>query len=447
MTVGVFPTGTTIYDPEKCWSGYTIFPTAIRSVEEGAGTILVDMNGNVANQWKRVDGFPSKMLPGGYVLGSTGRRNPEYGMQDMLDLVQVDWDGNVVWRFNKYELIEDPDCEPAWMARQHHDYQREGNPVGYYVPGMDPLVDRGNTLLNCHKNLRNPQISDRLLLDDAIIEVTWDGEIVWEWVCSEHFDEMGFDEAARKAMASEQAVNKEAMDWMHINSVSFLGPNKWFDQGDERFNPDNIIWSSRETNIFAIVSKKTGLIVWRVGPDYSATPALKQLGWIIGQHHVHLIPRGLPGEGNILVFDNGGSAGYGAPNPGSPTGVRSVKRDCSRVIEFDPVTLEVVWQYPESTQSLESYLTLYSSFISSAQRLPNGNTLITEGVDGHLIEVTQAHEVVWDYVSPYFDKQMKMNGIYRAYRVPYDWVPQMGRPKEKAIKRLNNSEFRVPDYH
>ncbi|MDR1320557.1 MAG: hypothetical protein LBK56_03885, partial [Gracilibacteraceae bacterium] len=71
-------------------------------------------------------------------------------------------------------------------ARQHHDYQREGNPVGYYVPGQDPLVDRGNTLILAHKDLRRPEISDKLLVDDIIVEVDWQGHKVWEWVCSDH---------------------------------------------------------------------------------------------------------------------------------------------------------------------------------------------------------------------------------------------------------------------
>ena len=120
-------------------------------------------------------------------------------------------------------------------------------------------------------------------------------------------------------------------DWMHINSMSLLGPNRWYDGGDQRFHPDNIIWDSRESNILAITSKKTGEIVWKVGPDYNASKALKKLGWIIGQHHVHMIPRGLPGEGNILVYDNGGWAGYGAPNPGAPMGIKNALRDYSRV--------------------------------------------------------------------------------------------------------------------
>ncbi len=66
------------------------------------------------------------------------------------------------------------------MARQHHDYQREGNPVGYYVPGMDPLTDGGNTLILAHKNVTNSKISEKELLDDVIIEATWEGKVVSE---------------------------------------------------------------------------------------------------------------------------------------------------------------------------------------------------------------------------------------------------------------------------
>jgi len=448
----VYPTGTTIYDPEKCWNGYTLFPA------KDTGAVLIDMNGQTVQLWKGLDGFPNKLLPGGYVMGSTGVRNPKYGYQDQLDVVQVDWDGNIVWKFNKYERIKDPRQKPTWMARQHHDFQREGNPVGYYVPGMEPLVDKGNTLLVCHKNLKNSKITDTLLLDDTIIEVTWDGKIVWEWICSDHFDEMGFSEAAKNTLHRHPSIKPAGGvgDWMHINAMSTLGPNKWYDAGDKRFHPDNIIWDGRQTNIIAITDKKTGTIVWRVGPEYTATPELRELGQIIGQHHAHMIPQGLPGAGNILVFDNGGWAGYGAPNPGSVTGHNNALRDYSRILEFDPTTLEIIWQYTPLEagffQPVDSSR-FYSGFISSAQRLPNGNTLITEGSDGRLFEVTREHEIVWEYISPYYGElthlkkrgfELKINMVYRAYRVPYEWVPQLEKPEEKPIPRPDNTRFRVP---
>lgn len=47
---------------------------------------------------------------------------------------------------------------------------------------------------------------------------------------------------------------------MHINSMSVLGENKWYDQGDERFHPENIIIDGRNSNILAIISKKQGIL-------------------------------------------------------------------------------------------------------------------------------------------------------------------------------------------
>jgi hypothetical protein len=156
-----------------------------------------------------------------------------------------------------------------------------------------------------------------------------------------------------------------------------------------------------------------------------------------------MIPKGLPGAGNILVFDNGGAAGYGSPNPGSVNGVGNAIRPNSRVLEFNPVTLELVWQYSAAAAG-EDATSFFSHYISSAQRLPNGNTLINEGAGGRIFEVTPKYEIVWEYVSPYFSEiKAIQNGVYRAYRVPYEWVPQAGKPVEKAVVPLPNSKMRV----
>ena len=438
----IYPTGSTIYDPDECWNGYTLYNI------QGYGALLINMNGEEVKLWENLYGFPNKLLPEGQVMGSTGERNKNFGFQDLRDLVQIDWDGNTVWRFNKYEFIKDPGEKPQWMARQHHDYQREGNPVGYYVPGMEPTIGRGNTLILCHRNLKNPNISDKVLLDDSIIEVTWEGEIIWEWNCNEHFDEFDFSEEAKNALSRDPRIRVSGGDWMHINSISALGPNKWFDDGDERFHPDNIIWCGRNTNIVAILEKATGHIVWKLGPDYNIKKELKKLGWIIGQHHAHMIPHSLPGAGNILIFDNGGWAGYGAPNPGSPKGIDNALRDHSRVVEIDPITFEIVWQYGPKEAHLVHPVDsnrFYSPFISSAQRLVNGNTLICEGSGGRFIEVTPNHKIAWEYINPYISKEMPFNMVYRAYRVPYDWVPQLDLPKQIAIKPVDVKTFRVPN--
>jgi len=439
----IYPTGATVYLPEKAWSGYTIFQAA------QVGALLIDMNGKEVHLWKGLRGFPNKILPGGYVTGSTKERDPKYGFQDEANLVQVDFNGNIVWKFDRYEQIKDPGYEPEWMARAHHDYQREGNPVGYYAPGQEPQTNSGKTLILAHKNVTKPEISDKLLLDDTIIEVDWEGNIIWEWAVSDHFEELGFDEAAKNVLFRDpngrHFGNDTGGDWMHINSASWVGPNKFYDAGDERFHPDNIIWDARESNIIGITDRRTGKIVWQLGPDYSK-PEVKHLGWIIGQHHAHIIPRGLPGEGNLLVFDNGGWGGYGLPNPASPYGQKNAVRDHSRILEINPVTLEIEWQYTPTeagfTQPLDSYR-FYSPYISSAQRLPNGNTLITEGADGRIFEVTREHELVWEYISPYKNK-INANMVYRAYRVPYEWVPQLEKPQEQAILPIDVADYRVP---
>ncbi|MCD8018217.1 MAG: aryl-sulfate sulfotransferase [Clostridiales bacterium] len=440
----VFPTGTTIYNKDKAYNGYTIFPSA-------KGALLIDMNGNEVQLWAGLGGFPNKILPGGYVLGTTGSRSGKFAYQDQLDLVQVDYEGHVVWKFDHTEMVADPGKEPKYMARQHHDFQREGSTTGYYYPGSIPKTEGGNTLILTHENLYNHNISDKRLIDDKIIEVDWEGNILWSWRASDHFDELGFDEAARNVLFRNPGLHGEAGgDWMHINSMSTLGENKWYDQGDECFHPDNIIFDARNANILGIISKNTGEVVYRIGPDFNENEKTRKLGWIIGQHHFHLIPKGLPGEGDFLVFDNGGEGGYGNPNPGALTGVNHARRDYSRVLQFDPITLEIKWQYTPLEAGCLLFTDaskFYSSYISAAQRLPNGNTLITEGSDGRLIEVTPDHEIVWEYINPYFNHiggKFTNNMIYRAYRVPYEWVPQAEHGEEISIEPLPVQTFRVP---
>ena len=441
----VFPTGTTIYNPEKCFNGYTLMP--IKKV----GAVLIDMNGKVVKVWKNFQGFPNKLLPGGYVMGSLGVRDGAFSYQDQTDLTQLDWDGNVVWKFDHKDYIEDEGHEPRWMARQHHDYQREGNPVGYYVPGMECKTDSGNTLILCHSDLYNKRISDKRLLDDTIIEVDWEGNIVWKWTVSEHFNELDFSQAAKNVLFRNPnqhfTQTGEMSDWMHINSMSTLGPNKWYDQGDERFHPDNIIWDARESNIMAIISKETGKIVWKIGPDFTESKELRKIGQIIGQHHCHMIPKGLPGEGNILIFDNGGWAGYGIPDRMSVDGTKVDIRDHSRVLEINPTTLKLEWSFKgsdlkEGMMSIVENTTFYSQLISAAQRLPNGNTLITEGCFCRLFEVTPEKEIVWEYRAPFDEVSHPM--IYRAYRYPYRYVPQLEEPTEVPVERINNMTFRMP---
>ncbi len=293
-----------------------------------------------------------------------------------------------------------------------------------------------------HTNVVKPEISDKRLEDERIIEVSWDGDVLWEWLASDHVDELGFSEDARNAIHRSVEWNKarQSADWLHFNAASYVGPNHWFDAGDERFRPDNVLVSSRGASFIAIIDR-SGAIVWRMGPDYRDSGALEALGQIIGQHHPHIIPAGLPGAGNLLVFDNGGSSGYGSANPAAPNGVNAFRRDYSRVLEINPVTLEKVWEY--SIAGTEKFR-FFSHYVSSAQRLPNGNTMITEGAHGRIFELTPENEIVWEYISPFYGTaNPERNTIFRAYRVPYDWIPQLERPAESAVVPPERGQFRI----
>ncbi|HLF10834.1 MAG TPA: aryl-sulfate sulfotransferase [Gammaproteobacteria bacterium] len=432
----VYPTGTTIYDPDQTWNGYTVF------VLPESGAVLVDMNGNEVRRWDQfagVGGGPVRMLPGGHVVGAIGTLPPH---QESVAVAQYDWANELVRKFDRAEQVTTRAGETIWAARQHHDWQRADFPAGYYSPAFTPGVVADRMLILAHKNLANDAVSRHRLEDDWLYEVSADGAIVWQWHASDHVDELGFSAEAR-AVIHDNALFNEARggsDWLHVNSATWLGPNRWYDAGDARFHPDNVIISAREANIIAIVARD-GAIVWRLGPDYRETAATQALGQIVGQHHPHFIPQGLPGAGNLLVFDNGGTGGYGFANPIAPEGRGAVRRHFSRVLEIDPVTLEKVWEYALVGQ--ESYR-FFSHYVSAAQRLPNGNTLITEGADGRVFEVTADGKIVWEYVSPYFgDIATGTNRVYRAYRLPYEWVPQLARPVERAVVPPDVREFRI----
>jgi len=451
----VYPTGTTIYKPDKCQNGYTVYATEV----EGQGSVLIDMNGNVVKQWFNMSNMdhPVKILKGGYIMGATREKVEHVGREwkhpESTDLSIMDWNGKIVWNFSK--------------AGMHHDFQLPGNPVGYWVPGMPMTLNTDKVLILSHKMVKNPRISDKLLEDDYLVEVDTNGKVLWEYLYSNNkdFAAMGFTEEDKNTMykhpnfAATRIKGTQGGDWTHINCASYVGPNKWYDEDPVKyamFHPDNIISDGRQTNTLEIIDHKTKKRVWQVGPYYAPDTmwtfngkqypnAYKRLDWIIGVHHTHMIPKGLPGEGNILTYDNGGRGGYGAPNPGSPNGLNNAIRDSSRVLEFDPTTLRVVWEYSGRTMGYRDEYKIYSAYVSGAQRLPNGNTLITNGSVGQFMEVTPDLEIVWEYISPYFNKTGKYNLVYRCYRVPYDYIPQLQKPAETAVLPPYNSNLKVKD--
>lgn len=389
----------------KPCAGYTLLGRIQTSTGGKFPARLIDMEGNVVHTWT-IGGFPPKMLPGGSLIGCDG----VIGTYDCVEMQQITWDGELEWSFSNWVS---PFGSP--VSRQNHDLQRQGNPVGFYAPGQS-FVAEGTTLVLAHVGRQMPEIRDQLLLDDVIYEVDWDGNLTdgFRWYGADHIDQFGYDAAALSHIRTT-SPNNNLLEWLHGNSISLVGPNHWYDEGYSEFHPDNIIYSSRDSSFVIIISRQTGDVVWRIGPSFAGRPE-ERLGQFAGQHNPHLIPKNLPGAGNFLVFDNGGASGYGGT---STTGVPSrYSRDYSRVLEFDPVTFEIVWQYGGATGPQN----FYSELISNAQRLPNGNTLITIGQRGRIIEVTPGKQIVWEYQQP-ADTSGGNASLYRAYRVPPEWLP------------------------
>lgn len=209
---------------------------------------------------------------------------------------------------------------------------------------------------------------------DYLIELTTSGKQVWEWKSWEHLD----PDVDIITMQDKRA------EWTHGNTVS------------EMSNGD-ILVSFRNISTVVAINKQSGLISWKLG-----SPPLAQ------QHD----PKQLS-NGNILIFDNGTHrSDHPVPH--------------SRVIEIDPSTNEIVWTYQEPT----SY-NFFSPYISGAQRLGNGNTLICEGNFGRLFEVTSKGELVWEFVNPYFHiptdapNSPSSNSVFRAFRYTQEQLPYL----------------------
>lgn len=443
----VYPTGVTRYDTATAYNSYVLFSGQDKK------THLIDMNGNEVHRWD-AEGFPPVLLDPALTGGQRGNvlvqlssvagtSNEGNGLRNQA-IGELDWNSNVVWQWGAAASAQDAYAAPVegkanaqvpgGSAKQHHDWRRLKN---------------GNTLVLANLVHSVAGFTAPQVLDDVIYEVNKQGDIVWKWVASEHLNEFGFSPASLKLVKEGLSPRGKSapFDYLHINNMSVLGPNKWFDAGDQRFNPDNILIDSREANFIVIIDKQTGKVVWNLGPDYPAQvrgPRVlpRAVDQIVGQHDAHLIEPGLPGAGNILVFDNQGEAGY----PRVSVGVQPR----SRVLEIDPIKKQIVWEYTGGDSNGPEW-GFYSSFISSARRLPNGNTLIDEGMNGRIFQVTNKGDIAWEYISPYFaatpvagaGKPVLSNWLYRAQPVPYNWVPEGTPRSEKAVTPPEPGKFRV----
>ncbi len=350
------------YDPSKAYNGYTLFAPMSSN-----DAWLIDMEGNVVHHWTTP--FPpaqhGKLLPNGNLLWPQKGKEPKIPVGGVgSEIVELDWDGNVVWSHEDDTI--------------NHDFVR---------------LENGNTLYNSYVRVPD-DIAARVkggvpgseaegqIWSSCLREVTPSGEIVWEWKMYEHLD----PEKDAQCPLCPRSI------WGYINSVTV-------DRNGD------IFCTFRFQNQIAKIDKATGEVVWRWGREY----------YIGHPHCVSVLD-----NGNVLFFDNG--LHRFSPERGAH------ELSYSRVIEVNPSTGEVVWEYHDP-----DVFRFYSSICGGAQRLPNGNTLVCESTKGRFFEVTPDKEIVWEYHSPFRVRRSDYWGwtysscVFQAHRYGPDYPGLQGK--------------------
>ncbi len=186
---------------------------------------------------------------------------------------------------------------------------------------------------------------------NSVIEVNRDKKIVWEWHMPDHLNPEDFKLAS--------ATPKR--DWAHVNSVKYVESNPL------THKPAFLV-SSRHTSTVFFIDATNGDVIWH-----------SPKGLFSYQHDATYLA-----NGHIMVFDNGFNREDSKPAL------------FSRVAEVDPTTSKVTWEYKGGDSAIEQ-LAMESSIMGGADRLPNGNTLITISTQGKVFEVTPDKKVVWEY--------------------------------------------------
>jgi uncharacterized protein (UPF0248 family) len=316
---------------------------------ENRNVYLIDLQGKVIHTWN----MPYSPGLSGYLtergtLFYNGRTSESSFLSRFPFkggvVLEADWSGKVLWELH------------------HPDHHHHGI-----------LLRNGNVLLNCmgqvpeeiaqrvrggmvERDMLSGQYASRpkteadKMYSDYLAELTPAGATVWEWRTWEHLDPV---------LDGITEIQAPRTLWAQGNSVEEL--------------PDgDILASFRPTSTVVRISRETGKIVWKLG-----TPT------VAGQHAPTMLA-----NGNVLIFDNG----VHRLDDSMPY---------TRVIEVNPATNEIVWKYQDKPA-----WNFFSPRMGNAQRLPNGNTLITEAAFGRIFEVTKNGEIVWEYVNPYFGKPL-----------------------------------------
>jgi hypothetical protein len=385
------------YSHGEAFIGYTLF-----SPEYSKETFLMDKQGKIVHTWESeyIQGLGLFLKENGDLLRTMlPSNNPVFVAGGVTGGVELyDWNGSILWEYN-YSNTQH--C-------LHHGIEILPNGhilmVGWEYKTAEEAIASG----------RDPDsLPAGEIWPDHVIEVeptsSSGGTIVWEWHVWDHLIQ-DFDPTKENYGIVEQHpelldINygiyegKYTADWNHINSIDY---SEEFDQILLSAHNQHEIWIIDHSTTTEEArghsggnSGKGGDLLYRYGNPrtYRAGEVSDQK--LFGQHDAQWIPTDCPGEGDILIFNNG----HGRPD-GQYSSVDElvppVDSDGSYFLEpgsaYGPENL--VWSY-----TAENPFDFFAGYLSGTQRLPNGNTLICDGDHGIFFEVTPEEKTVWKYLN------------------------------------------------
>ncbi len=353
--------GVTYYDPLKADDGYTFF-----APQGGKNTWLIDMKGNIVNRWVMPygPGAHGVLLPNGNLFTALRvKSHEELGLP--MEFAGV---GGMFmemdWDGNIVWQIEAPN-------QFHTFYVKDNGNILYHAWAPECILP--DEIAARVKGGRPGTELNGQIYGDAVYEIDRNGNRVWEWRAYEHLDpevdELGYPLETRRI-------------WPYINSI-------WV------CRDGNVLLGTRYLNQATKVEYPSGKVIGRYGR-----------GRLSHQHDCRELD-----NGNFLIFDNGNDR-------------RGYEPNYSRIVEIEPVTDQIVWEYKEDPPYI-----FYTCICGANQRLANGNTVMCDSWSGRIFEVTAAGELVWEYLSPFVGPSQgtNTNRMWRAYRYARDYPGLQGK--------------------
>ena len=377
-------------------------------------TYLIDSQGMLNHSWSSnyLPGESIRWLGNGTILRTIKTQLSGLGGEGGA-VQKVTWDGTVIWEFsyNSSEYCSHHDIQPLQNGNILMIAWERKTPAEAIAAGRNPNY-----------------ISSFGFYPDHIIEVQptgpTNGSIVWEWHVWDHLIQ---DYDSSKANYGAVGDHPELVDinyrlssergWMHTNSIDY---NEEFDQILISVRYYEEIWIIDHSTTTAEAAGHTGgnngkggdlLYRWGNPEAYRAGTASDKK--FFNQHDATWIDKGCPGEGNILVFNNGQGRPAGAYSsideivpPVNDTGAYYLEPGST----YGPKSL--IWNYTSNPPS-----GFYSPSYSGAHRLKSGNTLICAGIGGNFFEVTSAGTTVWTYTNLY---PARYANVFKIVYIPSD---------------------------